>query len=213
MILNSIDKNDFNENLLFTTPIYSAFDLDNVDLVKRVAEDPEYQQQSDTRMSHTFFHDERIFDFAKYILQSSWNILKRQGYLMENYQTVYESMWLQTHEKNSSLAHHIHGNGNQIVGFYFLEVPENSIQLVLHDPRPGKIQMDLDEEDITQVTHGSKFVVLNPKVGQLILTPAWLAHSTTANQSDDLVKFVHINIQAQRVANNQSCQRPQAEVI
>ena len=73
--------------------------------------------------------------------------------------------------------------------------------------------MDLDETDITQVTYGSKFVVLNPKAGQLILTPAWLAHSITANQSDDLVKFVHINIQAQRVANNQSCQRPPAEVI
>jgi uncharacterized protein (TIGR02466 family) len=211
--LNRIDKNDFDENLLFTTPIYSAFDLDNVDLVKRVAEDPEYHNQSNKQMSNTFFHDERIFDFAKYILQTSWNILKRQGYLMENYQTVYESMWLQTYEKHLYMEHHTHGNGNQIVGFYFLEVPENSIQLLLHDPRAGKIQMDLDESDTTQVTHGSKFVVLNPKAGQLILTPAWLAHSITANQSDELVKFVHINIQAQRIANNQSCQHPQAEVI
>ena len=211
--MNRIDKNDFDENLLFTTPIYSAFDLDNVDLVKRVAEDPEYHNQSNKQMSNTFFHDERIFDFAKYILQTSWNILKRQGYLMENYQTVYESMWLQTYEKHLYMEHHTHGNGNQIVGFYFLEVPENSIQLLLHDPRAGKIQMDLDESDTTQVTHGSKFVVLNPKAGQLILTPAWLAHSITANQSDELVKFVHINIQAQRIANNQSCQHPQAEVI
>jgi uncharacterized protein (TIGR02466 family) len=211
--LNSIDKNDFDENLLFSTPIYSAFDLDHLDLVKKVAEDPEYHNQSNKQMSNTFFHDERIFDFAKYILQTSWNILKRQGYLMENYQTVYESMWLQTYEKHSYMEHHTHGNGNQIVGFYFLEVPENSIQLILHDPRSGKIQMDLDESDITQVTHGSKFVVLNPKVGQLILTPAWLAHSITANQSDSLVKFVHINIQAQRIANNKSCQTPQAEVI
>ena len=211
--MNSIDKNDFDENLLFSTPIYSAFDLDHLDLVKKVAEDPEYHNQSNKQMSNTFFHDERIFDFAKYILQTSWNILKRQGYLMENYQTVYESMWLQTYEKHSYMEHHTHGNGNQIVGFYFLEVPENSIQLILHDPRSGKIQMDLDESDITQVTHGSKFVVLNPKVGQLILTPAWLAHSITANQSDSLVKFVHINIQAQRIANNKSCQTPQAEVI
>ena len=211
--MNSIDKNGFDENLLFSTPIYSAFDLDSLELVKLVAEDPEYHQQADTQMSGTFFHDERIFDFAKYILQSSWNILKRQGYLMENYQTVYESMWLQTYKKHSYMEHHTHGNGTQIVGFYFLEVPENSIQLLLHDPRAGKIQMDLDEADTTQVTHGSKFVVLNPKAGQLILTPAWLAHSITANQSDDLAKFVHINIQAQRVANNRACQRPPAEVI
>lgn len=211
--MNNPDKNYFDENLLFSTPIYSTFDFDSVDLIKTVAEDPQYHNQSDTKMSSTFFHDERIFDFAQYILQSSWNILKRQGYLMENYQTVYESMWLQTYKKYSYMEHHTHGNGNQIVGFYFLEVPENSIQLLLHDPRAGKIQIDLDESDSTQVTHGSKFVVLNPRAGQLILTPAWLAHSITANQSDKLVKFVHINIQARRIANNQSCQHPPAEVI
>jgi uncharacterized protein (TIGR02466 family) len=211
--LNKIDKNDFNETQLFSTPIYSTFDLDSVDLVKRVAEDPIYNDLSDTKMSESFFHDERIFDFAQYVLQTSWNVLKHQGYLMENYNTVYESMWLQNYEKHSYMEHHTHGNGNQIVGFYFLEVPEKSMQLLLHDPRAGKLQIDLDESDTTQVTHGSKFVVLNPQVGQLILTPAWLAHSVTANQSDDPVKFVHINIQAQRVANNQSCSKPEVEVI
>jgi uncharacterized protein (TIGR02466 family) len=211
--LSRINKNEFDEDLLFPTPVYSAFDLDNVDLVKKVAEDSQYHRQSDEKMSGTFFHDERIFDFAKYILQSSWDILKRQGYLMENYQTVYESMWLQTYEKHSYMEHHTHGNGNQIVGFYFLEVPENSIQLLFHDPRAGKLQMDLDETDVTHVTHGSKFVVINPKVGQLILTPSWLAHSITANQSDELVKFVHLNIQTQRIANNQLRQTTQVEVI
>jgi len=211
--LNKINKNDFDELQLFSTPIYTTFDLESVDLIKQVAEDPIHHHPNDTKMSGSFFHDERIFDFAQYILQTSWNVLKHQGYLMENYNTVYESMWLQTHEKHSYMEHHTHGNGNQIVGFYFLEVPEKSMQLLLHDPRAGKVQMDLDESDTTQVTQGSKFVVLNPQVGQLILTPAWLAHSITANQSDDPVKFVQINIQAQRVANNPSCQKPEVEVI
>jgi uncharacterized protein (TIGR02466 family) len=211
--LNKINRNDFDETQLFATPVYSTFDLESVDLVKQVAQDPVYHEQNESKMSGSFFHDERIFDFAKFILQSSWNILKHQGYLMENYNTVYESMWLQTHEKHSYMEHHTHGNGNQIVGFYFLEVPEKSIQLLLHDPRAGKLQMDLDESDVTQVTHGSKFVVLNPKVGQLILTPSWLAHSITANLSDSPVKFVHINIQARRVENKQCCSKPEVEVI
>lgn len=211
--MNKINKNDFDEIQLFSTPIYTTFDLESVELVKQVSQDPQYYEHNDTKMSGSFFHDERIFDFAQFVLQSSWNILKHQGYLMENYQTIYESMWLHTHEKHSYMEHHTHGNGNQIVGFYFLEVPENSMQLLLHDPRAGKIQMDLDESDNTQVTHGSKFVVLNPQVGQLILTPAWLAHSITANQSNNPVKFVHINIQAQRTGNNQCCQKPEVEVI
>ena len=212
-----MNKNDFDEIQLFSTPIYLTFDLDSVELVKTVSEDTQYHvekvDQAHTEMSGSFYHDERLFDFALHILQSSWNILKHQGFLMENYQTIYESMWLQTHPKHSYMAQHIHANNNQIVGFYFLEVPDNSTQLLLHDPRAGKAQIDLDETNPNDVTHGSKFVVMNPKVGQLILTPAWLAHSITANQSDDPVKFVHINIQAQRVANNQCCPKPEVEVI
>ena len=99
--MNKINKNDFDEIQLFSTPIYTTFDLESVELVKQVSQDPQYYEHNDTKMSGSFFHDERIFDFAQFVLQSSWNILKHQGYLMENYQTIYESMWLHTHEKHS----------------------------------------------------------------------------------------------------------------
>jgi uncharacterized protein (TIGR02466 family) len=211
--LNKIDKNDFEEIQLFPTSVYSALVLDDLELVKKVAEDPIYHHPTDRMMSETFFDDERIFDFSQFILQSSWNILKHQGYLMENYHTVFESMWLQTYEKHSYMAQHVHANGNQIVGFYFLEVPENSVQLILHDPRAGKVQIDLDDADPKQLTTASSFSVLTPRAGQLILTPAWLAHSITANQSDEQVKFVHINIQAKRIANNIASEMPEVEVV
>lgn len=211
--MKKTNKNDFDEHTLFATPVYSTFDLKNVDLVSQVAQDPIYRTQNNSLMSESFFHDERIFDFAKGILQSSWNILKQQGYLMENYNTIYEAMWLHTYKKHSYMEYHTHGNGNQIVGFYFLEIPENSIQLLLHDPRAGKIQTDLYESDVTQITHGSKFAIIKPQVGQLILTPSWLPHSITANQSDSEVKFVHINIQAHQILNSQCCPKPEVEVI
>jgi uncharacterized protein (TIGR02466 family) len=211
--LNKISKNDFEEIQLFPTGVYSARVLDNLELVKKVAEDPIHHHPSDKMMSGSFFHDERIFDFSQFILQSSWNILKHQGYLMENYHTVFESMWLQTYEKHSHMAQHVHANNNQIVGFYFLEVPENSVQLILHDPRAGKVQIMLDDENPTALTQASAFAVLTPEAGQLILTPAWLAHSITANQSDKQVKFVHINIQAQKVADNTPGKIPEVEVV
>lgn len=211
--MNKIDKNDFEELQLFPTSVYSALALDDLELVKKVAEDPIHHHPSDKMMSGSFFHDERIFDFSQFILQSSWNILKRQGYLMENYHTVFESMWLQTYEKHSHMAQHVHANNNQIVGFYFLEVPENSVQLILHDPRSGKTQINLDDANPKQITGASPQIVITPQVGQLILTPAWLAHSITANQSDKKVKFVHINIQASRIANNIASETPEVEVV
>lgn len=205
-------NNDFDEIELFTTPVYVGNFLEDVETVKKVAEDKIYHTEQTTlensKMSGSFFHDERIFDFAKSILQSSWDILDRQGHLMENYQTVYESMWLQTHAKNSYMPQHTHSGNNQLVGFYFLEVPEQSTQLLLHDPRIGKTQINLDEKDITQLTNASLYTVLNPQVGQLILTPAWLAHSFTPNQSNSPVKFVHINIQAVRVDYKQAPELP-----
>ena len=202
-----MNNNDFDETLLFATPVYSTMLFDSIELVKQVANDTKYHEPS-SNMSGNFFQDERIFDFAQHILQSSWNILKHQGFLMENYHTVFESMWLQTYEKHGYMPQHVHANNNQIVGFYFLEVPEKSAQLILHDPRAGKAQINLDETDPAQVTQATSFVVLNPQVGQLILTPAWLAHSISANQSDELVKFVHINIQAVRVDNKQPGNTP-----
>jgi hypothetical protein len=46
--------------------------------------------------------------------------------------------------------------GIQLVGFYFLDLPENSSRLVIHDPRPGKVQIDLPEYDEKNVTFASK---------------------------------------------------------
>jgi uncharacterized protein (TIGR02466 family) len=208
-------KNDFEEIEIFPTLVYVASALENVELIKTVAEEyfSENENNNNIEMSESFFHDDRIFNFSKYILQSAWNILKRQGFLMENYNTVFESMWLQTYTKHAYMPQHTHANNTQLVGFYFLEVPENSSKLIFHDPRIAKTQINLDESDIKNFTNASQSAVLDPKVGQLILAPAWIAHSITANESDTPIKFVHINIQAQRIANNKCCPKPEVEII
>lgn len=209
--MSKISKNNFEEIPLFSTLIYAGSLLNYVDLVKQVAEDPIYHpKKTETNvdmMSTSFFQDKRIADFSTDLLKTSWDILKSQGHLMENYLTIYESMWLQTYQKHAHMHYHSHANGVQIVGFYFLEVPDQSSRLILHDPRIAKTQIQLDEADTTKVTNAAIVAVYHPKAGDLILTPAWLAHSITPNQSDELIKFVHINIQTQRI-NNHSCNMP-----
>ena len=92
------------------------------------------------------FDEPEMQEFSQYVGQTAWNILSEQGYHMDNLNTYFTEMWCQEHHKGSLMEQHTHGNGNQIVGFYFLDVPLNSSRLILHDPRPGKIQMDLVEQ-------------------------------------------------------------------
>jgi len=201
--------NNLEELHFFSTPVYAIEIPEFLDSVRQVASDPLYHQHNlvdadgSLKMSSTFFDDERIKDFSINVIQTSWDILKRQGYMMSNYQTIFESMWLQTHDKHSYMPQHTHANGNQIVGFYFTELPKDGCKLIFHDPRIAKTQIDLDEADPSQITVATKLVTMQPKEGTLVLTNAWLAHSFSANLSDENVKFVHINIGTQRIANNQ----------
>jgi hypothetical protein len=138
--------------------------------------------------------DERLQTFSKYIINTGWNILDTQGYRMEDKMTYFHSMWGQQHEKFGSMEEHIHNDSVQIVGFYFLECPENCPKMVVHDPRQGKIQIGLAEKDAKSVTPATNAIIFEPKPGALFFTNAWLPHSFTRNGSDTPFKFIHINI-------------------
>lgn len=165
-------------------------------------------------MGGNFADDIRVRDFAKFVAETAWSILDSQGYAMQNFHTVFESMWTQEHHKQSSMEQHVHGGGIQIVGFYFLEVPEGSSRVVFHDPRPGKVMSELPQKDVTQATPASQMVNFEAAPGRLIFSNAWLPHSFTRHAGDKPLKFVHFNlavVPAQRPAN--TCQAPAAEVV
>lgn len=145
-------------------------------------------------MTDGFQHDSRLTDFVGYISQMAWNILNSQGYDMTNKITYLTEMWLQDHYKFSSMDSHIHSNDSRIVGFYFLECPEDSSRLVIHDPRPGKIQSNLPEKDPNIMSEANEMINFVPEVGQLIFLNSWLPHSFTRNASEKSFKFVHFCI-------------------
>jgi len=164
-------------------------------------------------MTDNLFTDARIEEFSKYVGQTAWNILQSQGYAMENLSTTFTEMWTQEHHKHSLMEQHVHGFGAQIVGFYFLEVPEKSSNVVFHDPRAGKVQTNLPETDVSLVTPASQMINFNPKPGLLMLTNSWLPHSFGRHAANKPMKFVHFNLTVQLAQQPVCAVPPAAEIV
>lgn len=198
-----IDKPEFLETVKEVSEEY-------LDLTKK--EKKELDEIYPCVMSHSFFDDERVKDFATFIGDMAWQILQSQGYQMGNKLTYFTEMWTQEHHKHSSMEQHAHGRGAQIVGFYFLEVPENSSKAIFHDPRQGKVLTNLEEADVNMATSASIAVNFTPTEGSFIFTNASLPHSFTRHANEKPLKFVHFNVcVADATADN--CSTSQAEVI
>lgn len=135
-----------------------------------------------------------IQDFCQFIVGTAWNILKSQGYAMDNKETYFHSIWGQKHHKYSNMEQHVHNDGVQIVGFYFLKTPEKGSRVIFHDPRTGKKQLDMLEADSSKVSEASESLVFEPKPGAFFFSNAWLPHSFSRNASDETVDFIHFNI-------------------
>lgn len=205
----------------FSCPIYLIERPDFLESVTKVSNEFLEKQRKDHEideiypvvMSDNYFGDSRISKFTEFIGATSWNILSEQGYAMQDKVVSFMEMWTQEHHKHSSMEQHTHGYGSQIVGFYFLEVPENSSRVVFHDPRMGKMQIDLPETDVNQATIASKMINFEPKPGLMIFANAWLAHSFTRHAADKPIKFVHFNLSVQSSQSISPTLQPAAEVI
>ena len=163
-------------------------------------------------MTDSFFGDPRMAGFSEFVGATAWNILNEQGYAMQDKAVQFTEMWTQEHHKHSAMDAHVHGYGSQIIGFYFLETPEGGSNVVFHDPRAAKVQIDLPEQDMGMATPASKMVNFNPKPGLMIFANSWLVHSFTRHAAELPIKFVHFNLNV-IMAPQASNPAPAAEVI
>jgi len=161
-------------------------------------------------MTGNLFNDPRIQDLCQYICQTAWNILKSQGFKMDDKATTFTEFWGQEHHKHSAMDEHVHPYGAQIVGFYFIDVPPDSSRVVIHDPRPGKVMAHMPEENMANVTEASNQVNFQPEPGLMMFANSWLPHSFTRHGSLKPLKFIHFNVAVQQAP--QVCPVP-AEVI
>jgi hypothetical protein len=156
--------------------------------------------------------DPRMLDLANFIAQSAWEILESQGYAMQGLSTYFTEFWCQEHHKHSAMEQHVHGYGSQIVGFYFIDVPADSSRVVFHDPKAGKVQLNLPEKDVTQATVASNMINFVPEAGTVMLANAWLPHSFSRHAASKPMRFIHFNVSVQQVAP-MACPATEVEVI
>jgi uncharacterized protein (TIGR02466 family) len=206
----------------FPCPIYIIERPDFLEAVNKVSEEAlnatrktqELNEIYPVVMSGNFYDDPRVADFAQFLGGTAWNILNEQGYAMHDKVVSFTEMWTQEHHKHSAMDQHVHGFGSQIVGFYFLETPENCSHVVFHDPRAGKVQTDLPEQDMNMATPASRMINFTPKPGMMIFANSWLAHSFTRHAADKPIKFVHFNVTVRMATQQpQICPAPAAEIV
>lgn len=204
----------------FPSTIYTIEKPDFLSTVKQVSEERLKVAKANKKldpiypviMTDNLFTDDRMSEFCAYVGSTAWNILQSQGYAMTNLATTFESMWTQEHHKHSLMEQHVHGFGAQLVGFYFLDVPEKSSQVIFHDPRAGKVQGNLPEQDMKIASPASNSIHFMPKPGLLMFANSWLPHSFGRHAANKPMKFVHFNITVQ-LAQQPACAIPPAAEI
>jgi hypothetical protein len=184
----------------FASTVYAIKKPEFLDTMRAVSERameltyPLHAPDALTIMSGNYSDAPEAQEFARYVSQTAWNILKSQGYNVDPVSTYFTEMWTQEHRKYSSMEHHIHGVGSQISAFYFLDCPENSGKVMIHDPRPGKVISTLYPADGSQVTDASSQILLTPEPGILMLANSWLPHGFSRNMDDQPMRFIHMNL-------------------
>jgi uncharacterized protein (TIGR02466 family) len=203
----------------FPCPIYIIERPDFLDAVNTVSEEAldvakkaqPLNEIYPVYMTGSYFGDPRMAGFSEFVGATAWNILNEQGYAMQDKAVQFTEMWTQEHHKHSAMDAHVHGYGSQIVGFYFLETPEGGSNVVFHDPRAAKVQIDLPEQDMSAATPASKMINFTPKPGMMIFANSWLMHSFTRHAADLPIKFVHFNLTV--IQQPQACALPPAAEI
>lgn len=186
----------------FSTPVYISKQVSFLETVRKVMlasmdeihGDGAMDELHPFRMSGDLREHPELEDFSRLIGQTAWDILSSQGYDMADFSTFFTEMWGQEHHYTSSMDYHVHPGGSHLVGFYFVDVPEDAPKAVVHDPRPARVMLELPQKDGTQATLSSTMINFSPVQGTIMIAPSWLPHSFSRNPSKEPFRFIHFNI-------------------
>ena len=89
--------------------------------------------------------------------------------------------WANALEPGAAHAMHSHPN-NFLSGVYYVQIQPGADTINFHDPRP---QTGIIRPPVVELTaYNTDQVVVSVAEGMLLLFPAWLPHSVSANRSD-----------------------------
>ena len=99
--------------------------------------------------------------------------------------------WANLAAPGAEVKTHAHPN-NFLGGVYYVQVQPGADTINFHDPRQ---QTAIIRPPVTELTaYNTDQVVVPVEIGALLLFPAWLPHSVSANQSDRLRISVSFNL-------------------
>jgi uncharacterized protein (TIGR02466 family) len=185
----------------FSSPVYfvnkpeyldaaRAVSLEYLDAIPaEVASSPVYPAQTTSLVN-----EPELAELTAFIAQSAWTILDAQGYDVKDRETYFLEMWCQEHAQYQGHDEHVHGNGSQISGFYFIDCPDDACRIMLHDPRPSKTITELPESDLNKITDASSKVLYIPKPGHMYFINSWMGHSITRNLTTSPTRLIHFNL-------------------
>jgi uncharacterized protein (TIGR02466 family) len=155
--------------------------------------------------SSPLINDENFLDFIKFVSKKSFNFLEEQGYDLSNYSSNVSDLWVQEFAKNGGGNHntHVHSNSH-VSGFYFLKCSNKTSYPIFHDPRPGKLMIQLPEKNKSLITEASESVPLFPSPGTFVFFNSYLGHEFPVDLGVEPFRFIHFNIQAlpKQIFNN-----------
>ena len=133
-------------------------------------------------------------ELSDYLLGSSIEILRSQGYAVERYDFSVQGLWAQEIKRGGGTNIHVHKN-SQICGWFFLEAVEGVAYPVYHDTRMNKNMIELDytqSSDVTVATNSIHFNNIVP--GTVLFSNAWVNHQLVSGNSEHPVKCIHFII-------------------
>ena len=150
-----------------------------------------------THHSEDLVQDNRFSDFVKYLAKKSFNLLEEQGYDLQNFNLVIRQLWVQEFSNFGGGSHntHVHSDGH-ISGFYFLKCSDKTSFPIFHDPRPGKLMIQLPEKNKEILTDASEKAIIKISPGVLIFFNSYLPHEFPVDTGKEPFRFIHFNIQA-----------------
>jgi hypothetical protein len=187
---------------LYPSNIYLIKKLEFLDIARQVSYDflkktKSMKQDIDSSYpvnTTDYMDDARIYPLIEYITGTGHQILQSQGFDMSDFFVMCKEFWCQEHEKHSGHNEHVHGFDFQLTGMYFLDVPEDSCELVIYDPRSAKRQINMKESNIDKLSYASLETRFKPVPGMLCFTNSWLPHGFTRNKNNKPFRFIHFNL-------------------
>jgi len=143
------------------------------------------------------YQDKRFYNFELLIRNTARNILIDQGFDLDNYSLNYTEMWIQkfAFEGGGHQDTHVHWD-NHISGFYFVDCSERTSKPIFHDPRQGRMMLNLPIKDHSKLCPAMERQIIKVKRGTLLMFNSWLPHQFSVDDGIDPFRFIHFNLQA-----------------